>query len=200
MIRTKQNLQDYISTERALWIHRNYPNRNEPKYVDCKKELQFVKALRHVEYALSLSGPKKWMGGGYIYWKLRYTVLSKMNHVEIPPFVFDKGLMIVHLQNIVVSAETKVGKYCCLYHNTTMGISNGRNDKGKCPVIGDGVTVCVGAGLFGNIEIADGITVGANAVVTKSFQERNCVIGGIPAKVISHNAGFKMLEFKDKVL
>lgn len=123
-----------------------------------------------------------------------------MNHVAIPPFVFEKGLMVVHLQNIVISAATKVGEYCCLYHNTTIGISNGRDDKGKCPIIGNGVTICVGSGLFGNIEIADGVTIGANAVVTKSFQEQDCVIGGVPAKVLSHNAGFRMLKFKDEVL
>lgn len=49
--------------ERALWIRRNYPNRSENRLITYKKELQFVKALRHVEYAMSLSGPKKWLMG-----------------------------------------------------------------------------------------------------------------------------------------
>ena len=66
MIQTKQDLKEYISTERALWIRRNYPNGNEPRLINEKKELQFVKALRHVEYALSLHGLKKWLGGVHV--------------------------------------------------------------------------------------------------------------------------------------
>ena len=41
-----------------------------------------------------------------------------------------------------------------------------------------------GAVLFGEITIADGCYIGANAVVNKSFTEPNSVIVGIPAKVI----------------
>lgn len=66
MIQTKHDLKEYISTERALWIHRNFPNGNVPRFVDCKRELQFVRALRHVEYAMSLSGPRKWLGGVHL--------------------------------------------------------------------------------------------------------------------------------------
>lgn len=122
-----------------------------------------------------------------------------MNNVMIPTNVFGKGLMIVHLQNIVISSQVRVGQYCCLFHNTTLGIKLGYEDHGKCPQIGDGVTICTGAGIFGDIYIANGITVGANTVVTKTFDKENVVLGGIPAKVISEKSGFSMIEFKDSI-
>ncbi len=43
--------------------------------------------------------------------------------------------------------------------------------------IGAGVVFCDG------VEIGDGCVIGANSVVTKSFSN-NCVIAGVPAKVI----------------
>lgn len=43
-----------------------------------------------------------------------------------------------------------------------------------------------GAKLLIGIHLADNIIVGANAVVTKSFEEHNIVIAGIPAKKISN--------------
>ena len=41
--------------------------------------------------------------------------------------------------------------------------------------------------MIGDIKIADGIVVGAGAVVTKSFTENNVVLGGVPAKIISYS-------------
>lgn len=41
--------------------------------------------------------------------------------------------------------------------------------------------------ILGDIELADNIAVGANAVVNKSFEEADIAIAGIPAKKISNN-------------
>lgn len=48
-------------------------------------------------------------------------------------------------------------------------------------------SVYLGAGskLLIGVNLADNIIVGANAVVTKSFNELNIVIAGIPARKIS---------------
>ncbi len=80
-----------------------------------------------------------------------------------------------------------------------MGISVGTDDHGGCPKLGDGVTICTGAGVFGDIRVADGVTIAANAVVVKSVPDSNVVVGGIPARVISKNAGWSMLKFKDSL-
>ena len=53
------------------------------------------------------------------------------------------------------------------------------------PILGDNVYIGPGAKLFGKITIADNISIGANAVVTKSFEQENISIAGVPAKIIS---------------
>lgn len=197
MIESKKELDEYINLERTLWIRRNYPN-NIPKRIHSK-ELSFVSALRHVEYCSSLTRFRRIIEGS-IYGKVKYKILSRMCNVMIPINVFGKGLLIMHLQNIVISSQVKVGEYCCLFHNVTLGIKLGNGDNGKCPVIGNGVTICCGAGVFGDVYIADEITVGANAVVTKRCDEKQVVLGGIPAKIIGRKTGFSMIKFKNNII
>lgn len=126
-------------------------------------------------------------------------MLGFVTNVSIPPYVFGKGLLIMHLQNIVVSAKVKVGENTCLFHNTTLGIKLGHNTDGKCPVIGNGVTICAGACILGDVYIADRITVVANAVVAKSFTEEDVILGGIPAKVIGKKPEWSMQQFSDRI-
>lgn len=52
------------------------------------------------------------------------------------------------------------------------------------PTIGNNVEIGFGAVIIGKIKIADGIKIGANSVVTKSFLEPNITIAGVPAKKI----------------
>ncbi len=54
-----------------------------------------------------------------------------------------------------------------------------------CFRIGNNVYIGPGARIFGDIEIADGIAIGANAVVNRSFLEPGITIAGVPARKIS---------------
>ena len=54
----------------------------------------------------------------------------------------------------------------------------------KAPKIGNNVDIGFGAILIGDIEIADDIIIGANALVNKSFLEKGVTIAGVPAKII----------------
>ena len=66
----------------------------------------------------------------------------------------------------------------------------GRDDApDKVPTIGNGVFIGANAVLFGKITIADGIAIGAGAVVNKSFLEPYVVIAGNPAKVVGVRQG-----------
>lgn len=48
-----------------------------------------------------------------------------------------------------------------------------------------GIYLGAGSKLLIGVNLADNIIVGANAVVTKSFNEPNIVLAGIPARKIS---------------
>jgi acetyltransferase-like isoleucine patch superfamily enzyme len=50
--------------------------------------------------------------------------------------------------------------------------------------IGSDVWLCAGSIITAGVEIANGVVVAANAVVTKSITEENVIVAGIPAKII----------------
>lgn len=68
------------------------------------------------------------------------------------------------------------------FHGNNCVGNNGFDD--SSPIIGNNVDIGVGSVLIGNIEIADGIIIGANSIVNKTFKEKNIVIAGNPAKKI----------------
>ena len=72
----------------------------------------------------------------------------------------------------------KIGSNCKIYQQVTIGF-NGT----EIPVIGNNVTICSGAKVIGGIKIGNNVIIGANAVVVKDI-DNNCVVGGVPAKII----------------
>ena len=93
-----------------------------------------------------------------------------------------KGLKIMHLGSLLTNGD--IGEDCSLHVNVAI-VSGGR-DTGT-PIIGNNNVLGVGAVVVGSVKLGNGIAVGANAVVTKSFEEDNIAIAGIPAKKISDN-------------
>ena len=53
-----------------------------------------------------------------------------------------------------------------------------------CPNIGDNVYIGPGAKIYGQIQIGSNCTIGANAVVTKSFERSGSLIAGVPARLL----------------
>ena len=81
---------------------------------------------------------------------------------------------------------------------SVIAVNDGVSD--KAPVIGDNVYIGAGAKIFGDIFIADGIAIGANSVVNKSFSEPNVTIAGNPAKIISDKGSKGLLVEATKIL
>jgi serine O-acetyltransferase len=104
----------------------------------------------------------------------------------IPANVFGPGLSIAHRGTIVVHPDSKVGENCRLHHGVTIG--SGRNVPNDSPSIGNNVFVGAGAVVVGPIRIADGVAIGANSYVDKSFSEPNITIAGCPAKKVSNKS------------
>ncbi len=51
-------------------------------------------------------------------------------------------------------------------------------------IIGDNSLFSIGSVILPSVTLGDNTVVAANAVVTKSFPEGNCVLAGIPARII----------------
>lgn len=91
------------------------------------------------------------------------------------------GLIVQHGYGTIV-APRKIGKNCWVNQGVTIGYTN--ND--DCPALGDNVTVYCGAKVLGDVHVGNNVIVAANAVVVKDIKD-NCVVGGVPAKVIKDN-------------
>jgi serine O-acetyltransferase len=144
---------------------------------------RFIKALRKLEYHCNNRGLFHKIMSVYYYRK--YLTLSLKTGISIPKNTCDKGLTLYHYGSIVVNAACEIGRNCCIMNNVNIGANQG---SAKAPKIGNDVYIGPGAVIFGNIEIADGCYVGANAVVGKSVSEPNAVVAGIPAKVLKYDS------------
>ncbi len=141
---------------------------------------KYINLLRHEEYYLCRSGFfNKCMR--FIY-TARKNRLGNKVEIKIPPFFCGKGINIHH-KCIILNGH--IGDNCVFHGRNCVGNNSmGSNGSREIPVLGNNVDVGVGANIIGNIKLADGIRVGANALVNKSFDEPNCVVVGVPAKVI----------------
>lgn len=84
----------------------------------------------------------------------------------------------------VFHPESVVGRNCVIAQNVTLGSRGKPDDK---PAVGDNVYIGPGAKCLGG-RIGSNVVVGANAVVLKEVPD-NCVVAGVPAKIISRDMG-----------
>lgn len=179
MIKSKEDYLFYLEADRIA-LH---ASRKRPGFF--KDEIwKFQRCLRKVEF---LENCKKDLLGRISCSRARYSLhkLSLQLGFTIPRNVFGPGLSIAHRGTIVVHQGARVGENCRIFHNVTIG--SGRavpND--IVPSIGNNVVIGPGAVIVGAITIADGIAIGANSYVNRSFLEPNITIAGCPAKRISN--------------
>ena len=97
---------------------------------------------------------------------------------------FGKGLKFPHPASIIIGSGVCAGDNCVIYQNVTIGgarAGDAAND--NYPEIGNGCTLFAGCKVLGDIEVADGTTVGANAVLLRST-EKDSTYAGVPAERI----------------
>lgn len=70
-------------------------------------------------------------------------------------------------------------------------------DEKEVPQIGNNVYIGPGAKLFGKITVADGVAVGANAVVNKDCLEENVGLSGVPATIMGRKGAQAYFEQKE---
>ncbi len=185
MISSKADLKFYLKADKIA-LGRNY---KRPKIVG-DLIWKFQRRLRLIEYYHNCRNSLLWRP--FYYWELfRYYLLSVRLGFSIPLNVFGPGLCIVHRGTIVVAENTEIGANCRIHVCVNIGTQAGYAD--HVPRIGNNVYIGPGTKLFGKIQIADNIAIGANAVVNKSFLEPNISIGGIPARKISDKGSAGLL-------
>lgn len=81
-----------------------------------------------------------------------------------------------------IHPATVIGDNCVIAQNVTLG---GRAGKNSAPIIGNNVFVGPGAKCIGG-KIGNNVVIGANSVVVDEIPD-NCVVAGVPAKIISRD-------------
>lgn len=142
---------------------------------------RYLRLLRQYEYALNCrSGVWGRCVQGLLEFRLKS--LGARLGFTLPPNVFGPGLALPHIGTIVVNPNARIGANCRIHVCVNIGADRHSN---KAPLIGDNCYIGPGAKLFGGIQLGNGVSIGANAVVNKSFPGDNLVLAGVPAKVIS---------------
>lgn len=104
--------------------------------------------------------------------------------VEIQPSAtIGPGLVLAHANGILIHDNTIIGKNCIftLQNSVTVGPRTDRYSKNDITMIGDNVFIGMGARIIGNIKLGNNVSIGANAVVTRSAPN-GAALTGIPAR------------------
>ncbi|MBI2857843.1 MAG: serine acetyltransferase [Chloroflexi bacterium] len=188
MIQSKEDYAFYLEADKvALRLPEHKSFRETMKrlviFPDLAEEVwKFQRALRTVEYLFHQKRS--------VYGLVRYAAAVRefrrrqaSTGFRIWPNCFGPGLSIVHLGPIEVHPEARIGANCRLHPMVTIGTALGYTN--KVPHLGDNIFIGPGARIFGQIEVADNIVIGAGSVVNKSFTEPGITIAGVPARKIS---------------
>jgi serine O-acetyltransferase len=186
LIRSKEDYKFYLAADRlALAIKHKRP------LVFRDHIWKFERLLRKVEF---LENCRNNPLDKIVCLQARFSFLKLAQELglAIPRNVFGPGLSIAHGGPIIVHPKALVGENCRIDRCVSIGSIHYH---ASAPTIGNNVFIGPGAVIDGPIEIADGIAIGANSYVNRSFEEPNITIAGCPAKKISDN-GSRDLWFR----
>ena len=171
-----RELKQTLRQERALYIPHIKSLKNRIMAVYTHNEeyqiYRFICALRCAEYYKERN---KLL---FVHYLRKSSIRGERLGYFIAPGVLGKGVRIYHRGDIIINSQSIIGDGCLFHGDNCVG-NNGIDN--RCPVLGKHVELGIGAKVIGGVTLADGIRVGANAVVTRSFAEPGITIAGIPA-------------------
>lgn len=180
MIESKADFKKYIAEDMSFY--HQYTKRDQfllrviqdPAY----QIVRYLRFLRKEEY---YGNVRKDIAGKllHLWYFRRKNQLGNKLGFKIPRNCFGPGLTIYHHGNIIVNETARIGANCRLHGNNCIG-NKGNTD--SAPVIGDNLDLGFGACVIGDVALGDNVTIGANAVVVKSFPDGNVTLTGVPGK------------------
>lgn len=184
MIKTKKELFFYLDEDAK---RNDVPNRKS--YLmglmlgkEQAHAYRYLKTLRYCEYHYNNNGFFHKML--YLLYKIKLGRLGFRYHIEIPLNTVGYGIRLLHISGgggILLNVK-KIGNYCGFNSGVLLG-QKGRNEK---PTLGDCVVFAPGSKAIGEVTIGNNVVVAPNAVVVKDVPD-NCIVGGVPAKIIKYN-------------
>lgn len=134
---------------------------------------------------------------GHFFYKKRIPILPRLfrflgfllYNSDIPASVkIGKNTLFGHSGiGVVIHQKAVIGDNCIIGQGITIG---GRSKNPTVPVIGNRVYIAAGARVLGPITIGNNVIIAPNAVVLEDVKD-NCIVGGIPAKVLKENINYE---------
>ena len=184
MISSKEDYRFFLEADRLALCK----DRKRPRLID--DGWRFQRLLRKVEYYMNCK--RSPLHRAYLLFLLaRFYWLSKKLGFTISPNTIGPGLCLAHRGNILISPYAHIGENFRIHAMTSSGSEVRYGD--KAATIGNNVYVGPGAKLFGEIVIGDDVAIGANAVVTHSFEEPHQTVAGVPARKVSDKGTEELL-------
>lgn len=118
-----------------------------------------------------------------LYYARKKNVLGEKLGIELGPSEFGRRIRIYH-NNIVVNAGAIIGDDCELYGNNCIGNKGSNSMPLDAPVLGNGVSLGVGAKAIGKIRIADNVKISSMSLANNNLDEKGALYGGVLAKFI----------------
>ena len=114
--------------------------------------------------------------------------ISERLALDIHPAVpIGQGVFIDHATGIVIGETAVVGNDVSILHDVTLG-GTGKEQGDRHPKIRDGVLLCAGVKILGNVEIGSCAKIGAGSVVLADVPS-NATAVGVPARVVGWGDG-----------
>lgn len=188
-IKTKAQLREYLDAECGGY---KLSGRRWIAYLFQISErailTKHMRLLRTTEYYVNTNKRIR-----ALWYQARLMKFQNKHCIHIPINTCGKGLKIEHVIPVAMNGNVTLGENCRLM---PMVMVAGDDSTDACPVIGNNVTLGIRSTVFGNITLADGIFVGAGAVVNKSFLEPGIAIAGVPAKKVGMSPLYRTPEEK----
>lgn len=178
MISTKKELKKYLLED----YKRNkikHPLLQKFSYSENYRIYKYLRVLRYYEYYYN---NQKWYN--FILY-LYYYFLHRRNIIKTNIFIYPNtsgpGLQIMHPGFRRIGRMVHMGCSCTILPMVLLGKK--RPGENADIIIGDNCYISTGVTILGPVKIGNNVTIAAGAVVTKDIPD-NCVVGGIPAKIL----------------
>ena len=180
MLNTKQEFNNYRDADLARfdkrynWLHGIIFS--EQFFLQ-----KFVLKLRRLEY---LTNKKRNLIDqvNYLFVAVAFRKLSFKLQINIPVNSTGPGLRIYHIGYIIIHSNARLGSNCSLQPGVVIGQ---KDSPESVPTIGNDVYFGPGAKAIGKIIIGNNVIVAPNSVVISNVPD-NCVVSGVPAKIIKY--------------
>lgn len=183
MIKNKNDLNTYLNEDMPFFRH--LPKRDKLICWLVKDPIieidRYVRYLRKEEYYFNCQKGKLDLIL-HLWYLRRKNKLGNRLGFKVPKNTFGPGLMIYHHGELIVNENVRIGANAKLHGGNCIG-NNGKDN--KTPKIGDNLDMGIGSKIIGPIILGSQVKIGTNAVVTKSFDENDITLVGIPAKKVN---------------